>query len=482
MNWDSIEGFLRILWRGEAVRVALLAILAMGALTGFAAGEVAFPLKKSANGRYLVDQNNRPFFIHGDSPWSLIAQLSKQDAERYLDKAAGLGYSAIIVNVVEYHFSDHPPKNQAVDAPFLTPGDFSTPNEAYFAHADWVLRKAAEKSMLVLLFPAWPAAQGRPRGWNQEILKNGPAKCRQYGRYLGKRYEKFRNIIWGHGGDQNPETGSPMANNLLEILLGIRDVAPKHMHFYHGLRGRTSLDQENFGPHVALDAVYTGDDIEAPTRISEPYTTSLKAYNREKFLPHFLFEGRYERQGPQGPAAAETDDRGRLRRQHYWMNLCGSTGHFFGNYPVWMLAKGWDGPNGLGSDGNRDMRHLKALFTARAWWKLVPDQDHFTVTAGYGTYKEGDYVTSARAADGSLVIAYVPATGTSSRTLTVNLAKLGGAVRAQWFNPATGQYSAISGSPFPKHGTRDFTTPGDNGTGKNDWVLVLETQEGGTKP
>src|SRR3954464_7617352 len=39
--------------------------------------ESAFPLAISADGRYLVDQNNQPFLITGDSAWSLIAQLSQ---------------------------------------------------------------------------------------------------------------------------------------------------------------------------------------------------------------------------------------------------------------------------------------------------------------------------------------------------------------------------------------------------------------------
>ena len=41
-----------------------------------APGTVAYPLKASANGRYLVDQNNVPFPIVGDSPQSLIGNLS----------------------------------------------------------------------------------------------------------------------------------------------------------------------------------------------------------------------------------------------------------------------------------------------------------------------------------------------------------------------------------------------------------------------
>ena len=442
-----------------------------------AADTAVFPLKVSTNGRYLVDQGNTPFFIHGDSPWSLIAQLSQEDAGRYLERVQKQGFTAIIVNLVEHAFSDNAPRNHAGDAPFTTPGDFSTPNEAYFAHADRVLGKAREKGLLVLLFPAWAAGPGGKGGWNQEILSNGPEKCRAFGRYVGDRYKDFPNIIWGHGGDQNPAPDSPMARNLLEILLGIKDAAPKQMHFYHGMRAKTSLDQENFASHVDLDAVYVADEARGAARVGESHTTSLRAYNREKFKPLFLFEGVYESVLKEKPKWGDpyTSDRARLRRQVYWNLLSGSTGHFYGNFPAWALASGWDGPDGLGSPGYRDMQRLREFVTSHAWWKLVPDDKHLTVTKGYGRFKEADYVTGARADDGSLVLAYLPSTGTQPRALTVDLTKLRAAVTARWFNPSDGQYTSISGAPFAATSSREFTTPGDNGTGANDWVLVLTT-------
>ncbi|MCU0981259.1 MAG: DUF5060 domain-containing protein, partial [Pirellulaceae bacterium] len=48
-------------------------------------------------------------------------------------------------------------------------------------------------------------------------------------------------------------------------------------------------------------------------------------------------------------------------------------------------------------------------------------------------------------------------------------------INAQWFNATNGVYTPIAGSPLASSPSRDFTTPGDNGTGTNDWVLVLET-------
>ena len=42
-----------------------------------------YPLKISANGRYLVDQQGKPFRIQGDSAQSLITNLTYAEAEIY---------------------------------------------------------------------------------------------------------------------------------------------------------------------------------------------------------------------------------------------------------------------------------------------------------------------------------------------------------------------------------------------------------------
>jgi hypothetical protein len=47
-------------------------------------------------------------------------------------------------------------------------------------------------------------------------------------------------------------------------------------------------------------------------------------------------------------------------------------------------------------------------------------------------------------------------------------------VLARWFDPTTGVYQSISGSPFANSGSRQFTAPGNNSGGNQDWVLVLQ--------
>ena len=121
-------------------------------------------LQVSANRRYLVDQNNVPFLVQGDAAWSLIVGLNDTEVDQYLRNRRDKGFSTIIVELIEHRFCKKPPFNEAGDAPFTTPGDFSTPNEKYFAHADWVIHKAGEYGIQVMLAPMYLGYIGTDEG------------------------------------------------------------------------------------------------------------------------------------------------------------------------------------------------------------------------------------------------------------------------------------------------------------------------------
>ncbi|MGH9672958.1 MAG: putative collagen-binding domain-containing protein, partial [Bryobacteraceae bacterium] len=233
-----------------------------------------------------------------------------------------------------------------------------------------------------------------------------------------------------------------------------------------------------FAPYLDLDSVYPGDELGSggtnqPTSPAQPYTMSLQAYNREGFRPHYLIEARYESLlGRPENAGPHASDRPRFRRQVFWSMLAGSTGHFFGNFPVWPFSKGWDGAEGIGSPGNRDMERIGVLFRSRPWHKLVPDQGHTAVTSGYCSFGQPDYVAAALAGDGSLIMAYVPDSGQRKRTLIVDMTRLSAKAEAKWFNPANGKYKSIG--VRANSGSQRFEVPDDSGTGASDWVLVLE--------
>ena len=120
-------------------------ILAMG-WAAFAGGAVSFPLKVSANGRYLVDQGGAPFRIQGDVAWSLIAQLNASDQDAYLADRQSRGVNVILANLIEHKYANNAPADINGNYPFTShsPGsyDFTTPNGAYFAAVDALLANA----------------------------------------------------------------------------------------------------------------------------------------------------------------------------------------------------------------------------------------------------------------------------------------------------------------------------------------------------
>lgn len=154
--------------------------------------------------------------------------------------------------------------------------------------------------------------------------------------------------------------------------------------------------------------------------------------------------------------------------------LSGASGQFYGNRYTWQFLPEW--PEYLDTVGSRQMTFVTNLFLHRPWFDLIPDTAHRLVVAGYGMYSDrgdvnsNDYVTAARTPDGRLAIAYLP----TGDPVVVDMGRMAGrGVRAQWYDPTTGKYATIAGSPLPTGGRRTFTPPGKNHGGDRDWVLVL---------
>ena len=52
-------------------------------------------LRVSANGRYFVDQDGKPFFYLGDTAWLLFQRLDRQEVDEYLKDRAAKGFTVI---------------------------------------------------------------------------------------------------------------------------------------------------------------------------------------------------------------------------------------------------------------------------------------------------------------------------------------------------------------------------------------------------
>jgi hypothetical protein len=420
-----------------------------------------YPLKKSSNGRYLVDQKNRPFLIAGDAPQALMVNTSESDADFYFANRKSHGFNAVWINLLCRPGTGGRKDGSTYDGilPFTVPDDLSTPNEAYFTRSDRMIKLAAKHDILVILDPCETIDHLKL------MVANGPEKCRSYGRYLGKRHKSFNNILWMSGNDFQTWKDPKNDAAATAVALGIREEDKRHIHTVElDYLVSGSLDDPNWAPIVSLSAAYTY----YPT-----YAEVLKEYNRPNFQPVVMIEADYEFEQKATPVT--------LRRQEYWTNLSGATGHVYGNGYIWPFKPDWK--DHLDTPGAKQIECVKELFEPRAWSNLVPDQDHTVVTAGYGTLdtsnteqnryvQSSDYVTAARTSDGSLMMAYMP----TSRSISVDMTRLRGRATASWFDPSRGIYTEILGSPFQNAGSKTFTPPGKNGDGDDDWVLILETK------
>jgi chitodextrinase len=429
----------------------------------------AYPLKASVNGRYLVDQNNVPFLLVGDTSHGLSGKMSEADAALYFANRLTNGFNSVVIYAPCARYIECNDDGTTFDgiAPFTSGDspqnyDLSTPNETYFSRLDNLLNLAASNGLNVFLDPL------ETGDFLDTLRNNGPQRAFDYGVYVGTRYRNFPNIVWLLGEDFQSWFSNPDDNQLVaQLMAGIASVDSNHLQTLQldYFRSYSNQDTDVVGPYLTYDMVYT---------YYETYDYVLAAYNSSPTIPAYLGEANYEGEnntlGLPGPAGT-----GVLRRQTYWTLLSGGFGHLWGNHYINHVLPEWR--DNLDTPGASQIRHSTNLFSTYEWWNLVPDQTHDIVTGGYGSYNSenqdftaADYVTAAWNPDGTLAMAYTPA----PTTLSVDLSRFVRPIVARWYDPSAGTFRAIAGSPFSNSGTETFATPGLNDDGDTDWVLVLD--------
>jgi hypothetical protein len=440
--------------------------------TGTSTGPIVLPLKASANGRYLVDQNGTPFLLMGDSAWGMMQTLASSSFSTYMSARQSQKFNAVLVDVICGFcegFSNPGGSGAAEDGtrPFTTGTtfatyDISTPNASYFSQVDSMVNLAKTYNLVVFLDPL------DNYNFMTTLENNGTSKTYNYGAYLGNRYKNFTNIVWCFGNDFQDWNGSSTDNNLAyELMAGIASADPNHLQTIE-LNYYTSYsnqDTSKLSSVLTLDGAYT---------YYETYDQVLLAYASSPTLPTFMVEANYEGENNNGFFSGTTGVF-ILREQEYWTMTSGATGQLYGNRYTYTFPSGWE--SHLTDPGAGEVQHVVNLFSGINWWTFSPDTTHQVVTSGYGTYDgsngnlpDATYCTTTW--DGSTTsITYCP----NNSTLTVNMAVFSSPVTAQWYDPSNGTYHSISGSPFVNSGTELFASPGNNNGGDPDWVLVLKT-------
>jgi hypothetical protein len=451
-------------------RLIIVVILCYISETGLLSAQTAFPIKANESGRYLVDRNDKPFFYQADTPWFLFIKLEAADMEKFMDIRISQGFN--VLQVMALPMSDEKQKDVNGEKPFQN-NDFSQPNENYWNNIRNGVLLARKKRLLVGLAPAWKGCCGGD--WNQIVLQNGAAKCREYGRFLGKFFAGCDNLFWIQGGDCDPGAHS---DHYREIALGIKESMPLVLQTYHASSGHSSSDVMNYIDHTWMNFSWTYTYfpqkhnvwiyIMGLNELPHVYFMNHLEYRKRPIKPFVLGESQYE--GEDSPSFAPLKAADVVRRQAYWSVLSGSCGHAYGSWN-WKVQQDWQK---VASDkGANEMKYVRSFFESIRWTTLIPDIDLKVIQQGAGNYGKDNFAVAAYSENKSLLVIYIPPTGTEKRKVTLSPEFSIKASRCRWFNPVTGIYTSARKYPDAK-GSLSFTSPGDNGSGFNDWILIIE--------
>jgi hypothetical protein len=426
-------------------------------------------LKISDNKRFLVHEDGAPFFYLGDTGWELFHRLNKEETEKYLENRRAKGFTVIqAVALAELDGLNTP--NAEGNKPLID-NDPLKPDETYFAHVDWVIRKAGEKGIFIGLLPTWGDKVDKRWGVGPVIFNRENAY--KYGQWIGNRYKDFQNIIWINGGDRDGGgDNTPVWNAIGE---GIKSVDKNHLMTYHPWGERSSSEWFHSSSWLDFNMCQTGHGQRSYAIYKR---IIVRDYSLTPVKPCFDGEPRYE-DHPVGwnPDVLGWFNDADVRQALYWNLFSGAFGHTYGCHPIWQMKTPEREPVGLVRNnwndvldlpGAWDLMHARRLIESRPFLSRIPDQS--IIVPAY--YPETDYVAATRG-DGYAFI-YFP-TGWSADIILdkINADK----IIAYWFDPRKGEAKLIE--TFPGKGNRKFIPP-SNGRG-NDWILVLDDASKGFK-
>ncbi|MEZ0539657.1 glycoside hydrolase family 140 protein [Fibrella arboris] len=426
-------------------------------------------LQVSANKRFLVHQNGVPFFWLGDTAWELFHRLNREEADGYLKRRAEQGFT-VVQAVALAEFDGLNEKNPYGEVPLVN-NDPTKPNEAYFAHVDYIIDKAAQYGIVIAFLPTWGDKVFKSTWGNgPEIFT--PDNARSYGQYVGNRYKNRENIVWVLGGDRNPRDGSTDLAVWRAMAVGIQEGvggADKALMTFHpqpnGMNGGASKwFQDDLWFDVNMHQ--NGHCRNVPV-----YDYITVSYNRQPTKPTMDAEPIYE----DHPVCFNAKELGTssaydVRLYAYLDLFAGAHGHTYGCHDIWQMYSASrpavNGPHlywqeALDLPGANQMKHIRRLLTARPVLDRVPDQTLIVEN----NLSPAERIQATRGRDYAFVYS------AAGKGFTVNPGKISGSrLTATWYDPRSGKTQAAG--TFTNQKPMPFTPP-TQGYGQ-DWVLVLD--------
>lgn len=425
-------------------------------------------LKVGPKGRYLCHADNTPFFWLGDTHWhfAIREKWDESNDPRFdsqfkaiVDKRAAQKFNIYQCN---FHCEYPLPVDSDIPAYFTETADGLVPNLDF-------LQNNLDKKMQYLADKGFGIAIGLT--WFFSIFAPGAVDFYKAAvRYLIARYGSYP-VLWTLAGEVGGYSASMREQSIAlwrEIALEI-----EKQDSYHHLQTAHYTNERPFPVYYQGESWFDftlnqSGHGDYPID-SRPFRAHRKAFPSTPFIEA---ESMYENVLTLEPNGRRRATPEMLRRVAYLSIQSGACGYTYGAQGMWHLQ--WDEPNenepglGFGSfdpwhraidfPGAGQMTLLRDFYEAIGWSRLKPLEPSCFAPNTQGavviTFSDEElqalFMPSVSADDDmTTLVAYYSSTNrfqVGFRTLTQPLYK------AQWFYPATGEYTLIDDAVRPENG------------------------------
>lgn len=421
-------------------------------------------LRLSENRRFFEHADGTPFFWLADTVWCgpLFADFS--DWQVFLADRVDKEFTAIQFVMTQWRMA----KTDADGNPTYWGKEKVRVNSKFFQRLDKYVDAINDAGLLAVPVLLWAIRGEENPGYSlpedQKIV---------LAEYMIARYGAHQ-VIWFLGGDgnytgDNAETWKRIGRKVFH--------EDQHRLATMHVRGRSWIGKE-FRDEPWFDFIgYQsghGDDEKTFRWFNQgPPSTE---WDNKPALPVINTEPNYEAHNGYTHRRVHNDHS--VRRAAYWSLLVSPTaGVTYGGQGVWgwhckvqapadHISTGLGSPWHVAKDlpGALSMKYLHQVFKSVEWWRLVPAPELLISQPGKKTPSK--FIAAARSAAGDLALVYLPEGG----KVEIKTDGLRDGLSARWYHPRTGGWleaGDVNKSP------QSFE-PAD----RNDWLLVLEADEG----
>jgi hypothetical protein len=386
------------------------------------------------SGRYLR-RDGEPWFLLGDTAWELFRALTQAEAEHYLRTRARQGFNTVLaVALSEYDGLRVPTVDGQLPFHDLDP---DRPQESYWQHLDWVIRRANSLGLTIGLLPTWGG------NWHDDPPFFNPRNAARYASWLARRY-RDADVIWVLGGDRPLST--PEQHAVIDAFAGgIRAVVgQRQLITFHPNGHRSSAD---FLPDTSwldfhlIQSGHTGWGAPNYQMIEQDYAvrpTKPVLDGEPNYESHPVMSRDWQ------PVPGNFFDEHDARRAAYHAVWSGAAGHVYGCQEIWQFydparaaprgvaRRHWR--DALELPGARQMGNLAALISEVDFARWEPAQS--LIPSGRGMMGGHQRALAHRDRPGALV--YVPL----GRPVRIDLSRWPGLRwSATWWDPRQGRWS-----------------------------------------